>query len=52
MRNHVLSTCTVMVMLFNLVAGDAIKKCKVAKNALDVAFEVSKLVKFSPKRSA
>ena len=42
-RNHVLSTCTVMVML---------KNCKVTKDALDSTFEVSKLVKFSPKQSA
>ena len=35
----------------NLAAGDSIKKCKVTKDALDVTFEVSKLVKFSPKRS-
>lgn len=36
----------------NLATGDAIKKCKVTKDALDVTFEISKLVKFSPKRSA
>lgn len=36
----------------NLAAGDAIKNCKVTKDALDVTFEVSKLVKFSPKRTA
>ena len=35
----------------NLAAGDSIKKCKVTKDALDVTFEVSNLVKFSPKRS-
>lgn len=34
----------------NLAAGDAIKKCKVMRDALDTTFEVSKLVKFSPKR--
>lgn len=33
----------------NLAAGNAIKGCKYTKNALDVAFEVSK---FSPKRTA
>ena len=33
----------------NLAAGDPIKMCKVTKDALDVTFEVSKLVKFSPK---
>ena len=36
----------------NLATGDAIKKCKVIKDSLDVIFEVLKLVKFSPKRSA
>ncbi len=33
----------------NLAAGDAIKQSKVMKDALDTTFEVSKLVKFSPK---
>ncbi len=36
----------------NLAAGDAIKQSKVMKDALDTTFEVSKLVKFSPKRGA
>ena len=36
----------------NLAAGDAIKNCKVTKDALGVTFEVSKLVKFSPKQNA
>ena len=36
----------------NLAAGDAIKKCKFTKDALDVAFEVSRLIRFSPKRTA
>ena len=36
----------------NLAAGDAIKKCKYIKDALDIAYEVSNLVKFSPKRTA
>ena len=36
----------------NLAVGDAIKRCKHTKDALDIAFEVSKLVKFSPKRTA
>ena len=35
----------------NLAAGDAIKKCKHFKDALDLALELSKLVKYSPKRS-
>ena len=34
----------------NLAAGDAIKKCKIMKDALDIVFEVSKLIKYSPKR--
>ena len=36
----------------NLAASDAIKKCKVTKDALDVCYEVCKLIKFSPKRNA
>ena len=35
----------------NLATGDSIKKWKVTKDALDVTFEVLKLMKFSPKRS-
>ena len=35
----------------NLAIGDTIKQSKVCKNALDVAFEITKLVKFSPKRN-
>ena len=36
----------------NLAAGDMIKGCKVLKNALDTTLEISKLIKFSPKRDA
>ena len=36
----------------NLAAGTAIKNCKFTKDALDVAYEVCKLIKFSPKCSA
>ncbi|KAI6658252.1 Zinc finger MYM-type protein 1-like [Oopsacas minuta] len=36
----------------NLAAGDAIKKVQASKDTLDVAFEDSKLLKFSPKRTA
>ena len=36
----------------NLAAGDAIKHCKHTKDAMDVAFEVSKLIKYSAKRTA
>ena len=34
----------------NLAAGDAIKQCTVGQDALDTTSEVSKLVKYSPKR--
>ena len=34
----------------NLAALDAIKGCKVMSDALDTTFEISKLLKFSPKR--
>ena len=34
----------------NLAAGDAIKHCKIMKDALDIIFEVSKLIKYCPKR--
>ncbi|KAI6659465.1 Zinc finger MYM-type protein 1-like [Oopsacas minuta] len=36
----------------NLAAGDVIKRYKHTKDALDVAFETSKFVKFSPERTA
>ena len=36
----------------NLAVGDTVKRCKLLKDALDITFEVSKLVKFSPKRNA
>ena len=36
----------------NLAVGDAMKKSKVCRDALDIAFEVSKLIRFSPKRNA
>ena len=32
--------------------ADTIKQSKLCKDALDVAFEITKLVKFSPKRNA
>jgi hypothetical protein len=34
----------------NLAVGDTVKRCKLLKDALEITFEVSKLVKFSPKR--
>ena len=36
--------------LLNLAIGDTVKGCKIKKDSLDLIFEVSKLVKFSPKR--
>ena len=36
----------------NLAVGDAMKQSKVCKDALDVALEISKLVRYSPKRNA
>ena len=34
----------------NLAVGDSVKNSKLLKDALEITFEVSKLVKFSPKR--
>ena len=34
----------------NLATGDSVKKSKLMKDALDTTFEVSKLIKYSPKR--
>ena len=36
----------------NLAVSDCIKKCKVCSDALDLAFEITKLIKFSPKRES
>ena len=36
----------------NLAVGDSIKRCKVMQSSLDVVFEISKLIKKSPKRDA
>ena len=36
----------------NLAIADTIRQSKVCHDALDVAFEITKLIKFSPKRSA
>ena len=36
----------------NLAVSDTVKGCQVVKDALDTAFEVSKLISFSPKRAA
>ena len=35
----------------NLAVIDKVKGCQVVKEALDTAFEVSKLISFSPKRA-
>lgn len=34
----------------NLAVGDSVKNSKLLKDALEITFEVSKLVKYSPKR--
>ena len=36
----------------NLAAGDTVKKNKVLRNTLDTTLEISKLIKFSPRRDA
>ena len=35
----------------NLAASGAVKKCKIMADALDITFEISKLIKHSPKRN-
>ena len=36
----------------NMAVGDAIKQSKICRNALETAFEISKLITFSPKGNA
>ena len=36
----------------NLAVGDSMKQSKVCRDALDTAYEISKLLRFSPKRHA
>ena len=36
----------------NLAVGDAIKQSKICRDAFETAFEISKLINFSPKRNA
>ena len=36
----------------NLAVGNAMKQCKVCSDASDMAFEICKLIKFSPKHNA
>ena len=37
---------------FSLACSDTIKNCTLMKNSLDTSFEITKLVKFSPKRES
>ena len=36
----------------NLAVADTVKQSKVCRDALDIAFEITRLIKFSPKRNA
>ena len=36
----------------NLAVGDTVKQSKIMRDALDTTYEMSKLVKFSPKRDS
>ena len=36
----------------NLAIGDTIKQSKLCRDSMDIAFEISKLIRFSPKRNA
>jgi len=36
----------------NLVVGDCMKSSKICKDTLDTSFEITRLIKFSPKRNA
>ena len=36
----------------NLAASDSIKKCKVVQDSMDATFEISKLIRYLPKRDA
>ena len=36
----------------NLAVADTVKQSKICKDALDTAFEITRLIKFSPKRNA
>ena len=38
--------------VLNLAVGDAIKESKICRDALDTAFEISRLIHFSPKHNA
>lgn len=34
----------------NLACSDSVKGCKIIKDSLDIAYEITKLIKFSPRR--
>ena len=36
----------------NLAVADTVKQSKICRDALDTAFEITRLIKFSPKRNA
>ena len=36
----------------NLAVADTVKQSKICRDALDIAFEITRLIKFSPKRNA
>ena len=36
----------------NLACGDAIKQCKLLRDTLDTTYEITKLIRFSPRRNA
>ena len=36
----------------NLAYGDTIKRCKLLQDTLDTTYEITKLIKFSPRRNA
>ena len=53
-KSHELSLYTVWLFghALNLAAGDAIKRNKILRDALNTTLEVSKLLKYSPRREA
>ena len=40
------------VQALNLAVADTVKQSKICRDALDTAFEITRLIKFSPKRNA
>ena len=52
-ESRALYTRTVMeINSLNLAVSDAIKESKTYQDALDTAYEITRLIKFSPKRNA